>query len=92
MTLIRLVQQSCQRIPSTATMNGSNHIVAALICLDVWTPLSAGAQSHQVTEGDYTLRSSTVGSETIPASVAKVHGFEQKPSVSILNVTVIEKG
>lgn len=43
-------------------------------------------RSHQVTEGSYTLRSSTVNSETISASMAKAHGFEQAPSVFILNV------
>ncbi len=72
-------------------MNGSNHIATVLICLAAWTPLFAGAQPHEVTEGNYTLRSSTVSSETIPASVAKAHGFEQGPSVFILNITVMEK-
>lgn len=73
-------------------MNGSNQLASALICLAAWMPLSAGAQPREVTEGDYTLRSSTVSSETIAASVAKAHGLEQAPSVFILNVTVIKKG
>ncbi|MEO8740417.1 MAG: DUF4426 domain-containing protein [Casimicrobiaceae bacterium] len=72
-------------------MHGLNHITTVLIFLAAWTPLFAGAQPHQVTKGNYTLRSSTVNSESISASMAKAHGFEQAPSVSILNVTVIEK-
>ncbi len=43
-------------------------------------------------EGRYTLRSSTVGSENIPASMAKAHGFARSPSLAILNVTVSERG
>ncbi len=59
-------------------MNGSNHIATSLIFPAAWTRLSAGAQPHEVTEVDYTLRSSTVSSETIAASVAKAHGFERR--------------
>ncbi|MEO5883849.1 MAG: DUF4426 domain-containing protein [Caldimonas sp.] len=75
------------------SMSASNRIVAvALVCVAALTPLSAGAQAHQVQEGGYTLRSSTVGSETLPASVAKAHGFDQEPGLSILNVTVTKNG
>ncbi len=74
-------------------MNTSNRIVAAaVVCLAAWTPFSAGAQAHQVNEGGYTLRSSTVGSETLPASVARKHGFERAPGLSMLNVTITKKG
>ncbi len=72
-------------------MNASNRIVAiALVCLAAWTPLSANAQAHQVKEGGYTLRTSTVSSETLPAPVAKAHGFDQGPGLAVLNVTVSE--
>lgn len=74
-------------------MNAPNRIfAAALVSLAAWAPLCAHAQAHQVREGGYTLRSSTVGSETIPASVARAHGFGRSPSLGILNVTVIERG
>lgn len=74
-------------------MNISKRIVAvALVCLAAVAPLSASAQAHQVKQGGYTLRSSTVSSETLPASVAKAHGFEQEPGLSILNVTVKKNG
>jgi hypothetical protein len=74
-------------------MNVSNRIVAtAFLFVAACTPFSASAQAHQITGGGYTLRSSTVGSETLPASMAKAHGFEQKPGLWILNVTVTDNG
>lgn len=73
-------------------MNVSNHIAATLLSLAACAPFSAGAQPHRVTKGHYTLRSSTVSTETISASMAKAHGFEQARSVFILNVTVIQQG
>jgi len=71
-------------------MIASNLLAATLVCLAVWTPFSAGAQPHETREAGYTLRSSTVSSETLPASMARAHGFEQTPTISVLNVTVIE--
>jgi len=68
----------------------SNRIAATLLCLAAWTPFSVGAQPHESRDGGYTLRSSTVASTSLPMSMAQAHGFEQKPSVFVLNVTVIE--
>lgn len=74
-------------------MNQLNRIVAVgLVCLGTVAPIPASAQAHQVQQNGYTLRSSTVSSETLPASVAKAHGFEQQPGLSILNVTVTKDG
>lgn len=74
-------------------MNAPTRIfAAALVGLAAWAPLAAGAQAHQIEQGGYTLRSSTVGSEALPASVAEAHGFERSPSLAILNVTVVERG
>ena len=51
----------------------------------------AFAQAHEVTDGVYTLRSSTVSSRAIPASVAKAHGFVPERGLAILNATVLRK-
>lgn len=74
-------------------VNASKPLIAfVLFSAAALLPLDAAAQAHQVKIGRYTLRSSTVASETIPASMAKAHGFTRSPSLAILNVTVSERG
>ncbi len=67
-------------------------LVASLVCVAALVPAEAHAQAHQSTDGVYTLRSSTVSSQSIAPSVARAHNFPPDPAVAILNVTVIKKG
>lgn len=50
------------------------------------------AQAHKTTDGPCTLRSSTVDSRSIAASVAARHGFSRAADLAIVNVTVSCKG
>ncbi len=67
-------------------------VAASLVCVAALVAAEAHAQAHQSTDGVYTLRSSTVSSQSIAPSVARAHNFTPGPAVAILNVTVIEKG
>lgn len=46
------------------------------------------AQSHAVTDGPFTLRSSTVASESLLPASAKEHGVKRAADVGVVNVTV----
>ncbi len=71
----------------------SSRIVLGLVgALVAVAPQLAFGQAHQVSEGRYTLRSSTVESRSISASVARAHGFSPERGLAILNVTVLVKG
>jgi len=50
----------------------------------------AWPQAHTRQLGDYTLRSSTVSSENLPAETARAHGIERNPRRGIVNVTVLK--
>lgn len=65
---------------------------AATAILMLAAGASARAQSHESTSDGYTLRGSTVSTESIPEKEAKAHGIEQSPRRGILNVTVLKKG
>lgn len=67
------------------------HRFLALAALVAFVPLAARAQSHEAHSRGYMLRSSTVRSEAIPASVARAHGLDPDPAVAILNVTVMRQ-
>lgn len=54
----------------------------------LWAPLHALAQPHERSEGGFTLRGSTVSSQTIDSATARRHGIEPSPTRGILNVTV----
>lgn len=54
--------------------------------------MHAQAQPHEQTEAGYTLRSSTVSSQTIAEETARSHGIEQRPDVAIVNVVVRKAG
>jgi len=51
----------------------------------------AWSQAHVSKEGAFTLRASTVSSETLPASTAKANGIERDPRRGVLNVTIRHK-
>ena len=48
------------------------------------------AQSHEARSGPYTLRSSTVASNTLSPMTARAHGIERSPTRGVLNVTVMK--
>lgn len=52
-------------------------------------PLLVGAQPHESTVGEYTLRSSTVHSAAIAKQAAREHGLEVGPGRAVLNVVVL---
>lgn len=66
-------------------------IRAALLAIAVATSAPAWAQAHVSTEGPFTLRASTVSSETLPESTAKAHGIDQDPQRGVLNVAILRK-
>jgi hypothetical protein len=72
---------------STGTAFAALTLIA---CLSAGT--SALAQAHQTTSGACTLRSSTVDSRSIPASVATRRGFSRAADLAIVDVTVSCKG
>lgn len=51
----------------------------------------AWSQAHVSTEGPFSLRASTVSSETLPASTAKAHGIARDPRRGVLNVVILRK-
>lgn len=55
-------------------------------------PGTALAQAHEKQFGDFTLRSSTVGSESLSPHTAREHGIRPSPRRAILNVTVKKDG
>ncbi len=71
----------------------ASRILAGLVgALFVLVSQLAFGQAHQVRNGRYTLRSSTVESESISVPVARAHGFSPERGLAILNVTVLVKG
>ena len=60
----------------------------ALIALAALLPALAFGQAHQVREGSYTLRSSTVASTLIDPRTAHAHGIEPASDRMVLNVLV----
>ena len=48
----------------------------------------AWPQAHVIKEGDFTLRASTVSSETLPESTAHANGIERDPRRGVLNVSI----
>lgn len=62
-----------------------------LLAIAVSASAPAWSQAHTSKEGPYTLRASTVSSETIPESTAKAHGIERDPRRGILNVLIQRK-
>lgn len=73
-------------------MHGSSRLLAIVAGASVLAASAACAQSHEASGGGYTLRSSTVSSESVAGSAARAHGIEQDSAVGILNVTVLRKG
>lgn len=71
-------------------------IGTALAALTFIVSLATGkpalAQAHETTNGPCTLRSSTVESRSISASVAARHGFSPAADLAIVDVTVSCKG
>lgn len=61
-------------------------VAMALVAL----PGSSWAQAHAQKFGDYTVRSSTVGSQHVSPSTAKEHGIERSPKHAVVNVTVMK--
>lgn len=55
-------------------------------------PVAAWAQAHEQRSGPYTLRASTVRSESISAEAAKAQGIDRSPSRAVINVTVMRDG
>ena len=51
----------------------------------------AWSQAHERRFGDYTIRSSTAGTENLSAETARAHGIERGPRKAVLNVTVLKK-
>ena len=51
--------------------------------------LLAAAQSHEVSEGDFVLRSSTVTSQQIDPTSAARHGIEVAPNRAVFNVVLL---
>ena len=73
-------------------MHGSNRLLAIVAGASVLAASAACAQSHEASGDGYTLRSSTVSSDSVAGSAARAHGIERDPAVGILNVTVLRKG
>lgn len=64
----------------------------ALVLVLMVLPGTALAQAHEKQIGAFTLRSSTVGSESLSPQSAREHGIERSPRRAILNVTVTKDG
>ncbi|MDQ3058887.1 MAG: DUF4426 domain-containing protein [Pseudomonadota bacterium] len=52
----------------------------------------AQAQAHEVRQGDYVLRSSTVASQSIAPETAAQHGIVPAPGRAVLNVVLLRPG
>jgi hydrogenase maturation factor len=50
----------------------------------------AAAQAHEVRQGPYVLRSTTVASDRIDADTAKRHGIQPSPGRAVLNVVLLK--
>lgn len=55
-------------------------------------PGLARSQAFEAHAGPYTLRASTVGSESISKETAAIHGIERSPSRAIVNATLMRDG
>lgn len=74
------------------TFSRSCCLAMALTVLGLGFAAPARSQPHQQQSGPYTVRSSTVGSETLSEASAKIHGIERSPTRSVLNVTITKDG
>lgn len=63
----------------------------ALLALLVAASGPAWSQAHVSKEGAFSLRASTVSSETLPEVTAKAHGIERDPRRGVLNVTIMHR-
>lgn len=66
----------------------SRLLTIPLTVLGIAFAAPAWSQAHQQQSGPYTLRSSTVSSETLSEASAKLHAIERSPTRGVLNVTV----
>ena len=66
-------------------------VVTLLLAILFATSGPAWSQAHVSKEGPFSLRASTVSSETLPASTAKAHGIERDPRRGVLNVVILRK-
>ncbi|QYF92361.1 DUF4426 domain-containing protein [Massilia sp. PAMC28688] len=74
------------------TFPRSSCLAMALTVLGLGFAAPAWSQMHQQQSGSYTVRSSTVGSDTLSEASARVHGIERSPTRGVLNVTVTKGG
>lgn len=65
-----------------------SRLLAFTFTLSFLTAAPAWSQAHETKSGSYTLRSSTVGSDMLPAETARKHGIERSPLRGVLNLTV----
>ncbi len=72
-------------------MNGLKIVASIALALGAIAPQLAFGQAHELSRGRFTLRSSTVESQSISPSVARTHGFSPERDLAILNVTVFAK-
>lgn len=72
-----------QPFPLTRVLPGA--LLIAALCLP---SMPAKAQSHTEQFGPYTVRSSSVSSQTLAPSSAREHGIEPAPDLAVLNVLV----
>lgn len=72
-------------------MHAPAKVIAALV-LTAWTTTSGQAQAHEIRQGDYLLRSSTVASERIDPASAAQHAIVPAASRAVLNVLVLRHG
>lgn len=63
-------------------------VFAVLTCA-AWIGV-AQAQPHLVKDGDYTLRSNVVSSESIAEETARLHGIKPGQHTAVLNVMVLK--
>jgi hypothetical protein len=64
---------------------------STLLALLVIASGQVWSQAHVSREGAFSLRASTVSSETLPESTAKAHGIERDPRRGVLNVIILHK-
>ena len=62
-----------------------------LLVATATVPVISLAQAHEITQGGYTLRSSTVSSSNVDPATAQRHGIEPSPNRGLLNVVVSRK-
>lgn len=68
----------------------TRHLAIPLTVLGLAFAAPAWSQAHEQQSGPYTVRSSTVGSDTLSEASAKMHGIERSSTRGVLNVTVMK--